>query len=425
VTIATPAGYRALDEAGVPAFLADLPALCARLGGEPAAWTVREVGDGNLNLVFIVEGPAGDLCVKQSLPYVRMVGESWPLPLDRALFEHRALVVHNRHAPGLVPAIFHHDRALYLTVMERLSPHVIMRRGMIEGIVYPRFAGQITEFMARTLFLTSDLAMGAEEKRRAVAAFSTNTTLCKITEDLIFTDPYMVHERNRWTSPELDDDARRIREDEPLKQAIAWLKWRFLTAAEALLHGDLHTGSIMVTGADTRVIDPEFAFYGPIGFDVGKLLGNLLLAYFSQDGHEPAPGARDSYRGWILDTTEAVWTGFAARFLELWSDAAKGDAFPVALLPPGGSALREVQERFLRQLFEESLGFAGAAMIRRTLGLAHNIDFELIEDTGLRASCERRNLILARDLMVHAADYPEITAVTRAARRVRAGEPPR
>ena len=52
----------------------------------------------------------------------------------------------------------------------------------------------------------------------------------------------------------------------------------------ALLHGDLHTGSIMAEAGKTMVIDPEFAFYGPMGFDIGALLANLLLAYFASDG---------------------------------------------------------------------------------------------------------------------------------------------
>jgi 5-methylthioribose kinase len=34
-------------------------------------------------------------------------------------------------------------------------------------------------------------------------------------------------------------------------------KYQFLTDAQALIHGDLHTGSIMLTTADTRVIDPQ------------------------------------------------------------------------------------------------------------------------------------------------------------------------
>ena len=96
-----------------------------------AEWRIREVGDGNLNLVFIVEGPAGGLVVKQALPYVRLVGESWPLPLERSWFEYSALVEQARHAPGLTPKVFHFDRAQAMIVMEYLSPHVIMRKGLV------------------------------------------------------------------------------------------------------------------------------------------------------------------------------------------------------------------------------------------------------------------------------------------------------
>ncbi len=81
------AAYTPVDGAKLASILAVLPPLQARLGGAPAEWRVREVGDGNLNLVFIVEGPAGGLVVKQALPFVRLVGESWPLPLERSWFE--------------------------------------------------------------------------------------------------------------------------------------------------------------------------------------------------------------------------------------------------------------------------------------------------------------------------------------------------
>ena len=71
--------------------LETVPAVTARVGPNSKAWKVREVGDGNLNLVFIVEGPTGRVVVKQALPYVRLVGESWPLPLKRSFFEYQAL----------------------------------------------------------------------------------------------------------------------------------------------------------------------------------------------------------------------------------------------------------------------------------------------------------------------------------------------
>jgi 5-methylthioribose kinase len=79
--------YRILDPKGLLALLADLGDVRALLAGRPEEWQVREVGDGNLNLVFIVEGPDGSVCVKQALPYVRAAGPSWPMSLERAFFE--------------------------------------------------------------------------------------------------------------------------------------------------------------------------------------------------------------------------------------------------------------------------------------------------------------------------------------------------
>lgn len=421
--ISTPAGYRALDERTVGSYLAGLAPIRARLGGDPDGWRVSEVGDGNLNLVFIVEGPEGDVCVKQALPYVRLVGEAWPLQLKRAWFEHQASVIQLRHAPRQMPEMLHYDEALYLMVMQRLHPHVIMRRGMIRGIVYPAFAAQIAEYLATTLYFTSDMALPAPEKKELVARFCGNSELCKLTEDVIFTDPYMICDRNRWTSPQLDAEAARLREDAALKRAVSALKLKFMSEAQALLHGDLHTGSIMATPEDTKVIDPEFAFMGPMGFDVGKLLGNLLLSFFSQRGHERTPGGRDDYRAWILRTTEEVWDRFSHRFVELWTAWPTGDAYPRPLFdgPEGRASLREAQAACMRRLFEDSLGYAGAAMIRRTVGIAHNIDMEWIEDRDLRAGCERRNLTLGRDLVVNAGSYRDIQAVTARARAVEAG----
>ena len=419
--ISVPEGYRALDVETLAPYLGEHTALRASLGGDPDAWQVDEVGDGNLNLVFLVRGPAGGLCVKQALPYVRLVGESWPLPLDRAFFEHEALVEHSRHAPGLTPEIYHFDSALMLIAMELLEPHIIMRRGMIQGIRYPRAAADVAEYMARTLFFTSDLGMSAAEKKARVAVFCGNTALCKLTEDVIFTEPYMVHDNNWWTSPQLDDLAAAFRADAPLKRAVSRLKCRFMGSAEALIHGDLHTGSIMVTQDDTRVIDPEFAFYGPMGFDTGAFVGNLLLNYFSQDGHATEADDRTAYKAWVLETAETFWHAFAERYGALWAERA-GDAYPAALFDgaEGEASLEQARDTAIAELFTDTLQFGAAKMIRRILGIAHNIDFEWIEDPDRRAACERPALLLGRELLVNAGDYPTIRDVTNAARKFHA-----
>jgi 5-methylthioribose kinase len=417
--------YRILLEPDLRACLAALPAIAARLGGSPAAWSVSEVGDGNLNLVFIVKGSSGGIAVKQALPYVRLVGESWPLPLSRSHYEYLALTRQAELAPGLVPAVLHHDEALALVAMELLEPHLIMRKGLIAGTLYPCFVEDITTFMARTLFFTSDLACTAAEKKQGIAAFAGNHALCKITEDLIFTDPYREAEQNRWTSPWLDSTAARFCDDLDAHVAISRLKLKFMGSPEALIHGDLHTGSIMVTETETRVIDPEFAFYGPMGFDIGAVIANLLMGYFASAGHERSPGERRAFEAWMLQTVENVWQEFARKFLELWRTEAKGDAYPAALFAGEAGATRLGTERldYVERLFGDTVGFAAAKIIRRILGLAHNIDFEWIADAKLRAVCEARSLRLARAMLVDAQAFSTIGAVTKAARELRDWQP--
>ncbi|MBR0783821.1 S-methyl-5-thioribose kinase [Bradyrhizobium iriomotense] len=417
--------YRILHEAALRDYLAGLADLKALLGGDPASWAITEVGDGNLNLVFIVKGARGGVAVKQALPYVRLVGESWPLPLSRAHYEFLALSRQAQLAPSLVPVLLHHNEKLALTVMELLEPHIIMRKGLVAGTRYPRFTDDITTFMARTLFFTSDLALSAAEKKEGIAAFAGNHALCKITEDLIFADPYRIAEQNRWTAPYLDGLAADLRDDLELHVAISRLKLKFMASPEALLHGDLHTGSIMVTESQTRVIDPEFAFYGPMGFDVGAVLANLLMAYFASAGHERAPGERQAFEGWVLDAVEQVWTGFAGKFLDLWRAGAAGDAYPPSLFPgeKGAARLEAERQAYMQRLFADTVGFAAAKIIRRIFGLAHNIDFELIEDPRQRASTEARAVRLARAMMVETGAFRTIANVTGAARKLRDWQP--
>jgi 5-methylthioribose kinase len=416
-----PAGYAPLDDKTLAGWLAEIPGIADTLGGAPETWRVSEVGDGNLNLVFLVDGASGGVCVKQALPYLRLVGEGWPLGLQRAYFEQRALAAYRPHVGALVPELLHYDALRFAIVMEKLAPHIILRRGMVAATRYAFFAEHITEFMARALFFTSDLALPSATKKQLIADFAANTELCKLTEDVIFTDPYMVHARNRWTSPQLDEVAAGVRGDAGLKLAVSRLKLKFLSSPEALVHGDLHTGSIMVTDTDTRVIDPEFAFMGPMGFDVGAVIGNLLLNYFAQDGHATKADPRTEYQDWVLAAVEQVWTGFARKFRALWRQHGIGEAYPADLFRDAESAAALERERglYLDRLFADTLGFGAAKMIRRILGIAHNIDLELIADPDLRALCEVRCLKLARTLMVETGRFTQIDQVIEAARQIR------
>jgi 5-methylthioribose kinase len=350
----------------------------------------REIGDGNLNLVFhITDSVSGkSLIMKQALPYAKVVGESWPLTLDRARIESDALLVQNRLAPGLVPQVYAYDPEMALTIMEDLSDHVIMRRGLMELGRYPRFADDISTFIARTLFFTSDLGHNQQDKKLQVRSFI-NPELCKITEDLIFDDPYTLSANNDYDAA-IEDEAEALRTDDVLHVEVALLREKFLTQAQALLHGDLHTGSIFVTASSTKVIDPEFAYYGPIGFDIGAIIGNLLLNYAGQEHWSTDEPSRTDYRAYLLETVNAVWNLFDAKFRALWSEHG---------IDRMAGAAAGYKDDYMKRLLQDTFGFAGAKMIRRIVGLSHVADIDKIPDPIAKERAQRIALAIGKALI--------------------------
>jgi 5-methylthioribose kinase len=305
--------------------------------------------------------------------------------------------------------------------MEYIAPpNMILRKAFIQGLKFSSFAQHLGSFLAKTLYGTSALALEGGQLRQRIAEWSQNTAMCALTEKVVFTDPYTVSENNRWTSPQLDDYAEGIREDEDLHEAITHLKGKFLGSPQALVHADLHSGSVMASEGVTYVIDPEFGFYGPMGFDVGALLANLLLSYFSQ-----AAANGEEYAEWVLSQTVLLHEIFETEFLALWSEAAdngrigelyKTDAFfnngeslssksqrssrsgKEPLTPR--AALTRAQSRYMSRLWRDTIGFAGAKMIRRIVGIAHVADLDSILDPDARAQCEKRALLFARKLVL-------------------------
>ncbi len=385
----------------LPGRLATVAAVTDRLGSNSSRWQVREVGDGNLNLVFIVSSDQAALVVKQALPYVRLVGDSWPLPLRRSFFEYNALTRHALRDPGRVPEVYHFDEDQALLVMRYLHPHVILRKSIVAGVIHPHLAEHMGAFLARSLFRGSNLSMHASEAKADMAMFADNAALADITENLVFSDPYFDARQNRHT-PGLEPWIARLRADRDMKVAAQEMKHAFVSKSETLVHGDLHSGSIMVTQSDTQVIDPEFAIYGPFGFDVGMLLANFLLAYFSQSGHETAPGDRDDYRRWLLDVIAGTHASFTAEFTRLWHGERTGILYERTLFEDQGDALGSAQalDAVLGGIWRDTLGFAGVEMHRRILGLAHVEDLEAIADPARRVRAERRALAMGRQLAV-------------------------
>jgi 5-methylthioribose kinase len=416
-----PRDYTEHNVQSLPTYLAEsAPEAMRELGTSNAEdLTCVEMGDGNLNLVFIVtnsKSPDKKVIVKQSLPYVRCVGESWPLTLERSYFEYKALLAEKEACPEFVPTVFFFSKPNGLMVMQYLAaPIIILRKGLIQGIKYPTMATDMGTFCAKTLFKTSGFKLSPTEIRKKVEFWSKNVEMCALTEQVVFTEPYMEASNNHWTKPFLNFEKEAIENDVELKVAAAKYKAKFVTETQALLHADLHSGSVMCAPAagQTFVIDPEFAFYGPMGFDTGAFIANLLLAYVSQGGHENSEG----YGEWILEQVHVFWTTFCKEFIQLWSDPAQHTGFLYGrTLLDSPEAIAVSQEIFLKGLLADTLGFAGMKMLRRIVGIAHVEDLESIKDDQTRAICEIRGLQIAKMFIKSASDITTIEGAIHVAR---------
>jgi 5-methylthioribose kinase len=353
---------------------------------------ISEIGDGNLNFVYTVSSPKKSTILKQAVPYLRVVGESYPLSRIRMSFEIGALEAEKEICPQHVPDIYYSSHDMSLVVMQNLDRHKILRGEMINRVVFPLLSEHISTFLADTLFYTSDFYLDPATKKENVKKFI-NIELCKITEDFIFTHPYEDNETNQY-NPKLDMKfVKKFREDAEVKTAVLEMKYKFMTEAQALLHGDLHSGSIMLNQNETYVIDPEFAFYGPMGFDIGIYLANLIMSYFSLDNEHEEYGEYVS--GMIIDT----WTLFAKKFKDNMLNHEKEKKSLQFDYPDGMKHFELFVDRFIEQLFADTIGFTACEMFRRTVGLAKVADVAGIEDLKKRARIEVRVLETASRLI--------------------------
>ena len=395
--------------------LGSVDAICKIVGDDTSRWKIDEVGDGNLNLVYTVSSNSGNIIVKQALPYVRLVGDSWPLPLSRSFYEHEVLVRQAKRDPGSVPQIFYFNKVQAIIAMEMLLPHVILRKKLIAGEYVDGLAQRLGKFCARTAFRGSDLSLQTADKKSDTAMFQGNLALMGITESLVFTEPYFAAEMNHHTDG-LDPIVKILRSDVEMKSVAQTMLLKFTANTETLCHGDLHSGSVMCTDNETKVIDPEFGFYGPMGFDIGMLISNYLMAYFSQPSHRESDTLLE-YQTWILKVIEGTCEAFQQEFKNLWNSERTGILFPRSMFEDQGDSSEFAFNGMLEHIWQDAVAISGIEMHRRVLSLAHNADFEEISDIEKRSQLEARNLMMGRELILNSKTIKNASELTTMARK--------
>ncbi len=369
---------------------------------EPTRCT--EIGDGNINYVFRVwsERDGHSVVVKQADRLLRSSGRL--LDQNRSRIEAAILRLEGELAPGFVPEVYHYDEVMAATAMEDVSGYKNLRRELMAGRFCPHLAENISTFLADTLLPTTDLVLDAEVKKHRVQFF-TNPELCKITEDLVLTEPYYDYKSRNILTPGTEDLVKEaLYSDEALHAEVAALRLGFMNNAQALLHGDLHSGSIFINDQGLKILDPEFAFYGPIGYDVGNVIGNLFFSwantFFTGTNSELIPALE---RG-IADIYDLTLEKLSARYDELVE-------LPLYRVPAFKAA-------WLGNVMADSVGYAGTEIVRRTVGDSKVMEITSVSDLSLRVPMERALIRLGIMLIKNRTRIRSGSEVTGCFRRI-------
>ena len=363
-----------------------------------------EIGDGNINYVFKIWSKADghSVIVKQADRLLRSSGR--PLDIYRNKIEASILQLEGELAPGYVPEVYYYDETMSATSMEDVSAYGNLRKELAADRIYPHISENISSFMADTLLPTTDLVLDAEEKKKRVK-FYTNPELCKITEDLVLTEPYYNYKNRNIITPGNENFVREhLYEDEALHAEVARLRLNFMNNAQALMHGDLHSGSIFANADGLKVLDPEFAFYGPMGYDIGNVIGNLFFSWankaFTRPADPAAQEAIDALAKIIAETYDLTREKLEKKYDELVS-------FPLY-------RTAAFKKFYLDSVMADSLGYAGTEIVRRTVGDSKVMEVSSVSDLTQRIPMERAlvklgvSLIKQRETLCTGRDVVEL-----------------
>ena len=352
------------------------------LFSENADLTVKEIGDGNINYIFKVENKIDgkSIVLKQADKLLRSSGR--PLDLTRSKIEANILRIENDLAPHFVPEIYFYDEIMCVLAMEDISEYKNLRTELIAGKIFLNFADNISEFLSRTLLLTTDLFMNKFEKKKNVKEFI-NPELCDISECLVFTEPYDNNKnRNIITIGNEEFVENMLYKNEDLHFAILKLREKFMNYSQSLIHGDLHSGSIFINEKGIKIIDPEFSFYGPMAYDIGNVIGNLYFPLYRAKFFMEDSKKKEEFINWLEKCILDIPILFSKKCKLLWEKYSKDKLLKN----------KKFRDYYIENIVKDSLAYAGTEMIRRTVG-----DAKVLELTSLENS--EKKLELERDLI--------------------------
>ena len=387
--------YYLMEEKDLPAYVQD------KLSFFPsdAVLTCMEI-EGGLSPVFCISDDKGHRVMVKQAGHPLNTEKNIAFTEDRARIEANILRLQKALCPGQVPEVYLYDETMGTIIMEGMADHEVMRTGLTAHKTYPRFAEQITDFLVHSLLLTSDICMDHQEKKKLVQGFS-NPEFCSINENLVLGEPVLDYNcRNNVFPPVLDFAREQIYGDDKLRAETADLRFHFMNCPQALIHSSLNSESILINSEHTFVFNPESAFFGPMGYDIGTVIASLILAWANGNATIDDSSDRASFCGWCMCTILEIVDLFQEKFQAAWTQKATD---PLAETPG-------FLKSYLSDILADAAGYAGAVCLSRIMGENHAKELTLIDDAGKREEAEKIILAFGKDLILHRRSFTDAAA---------------
>lgn len=350
--------------------------------------SLEDDGDGYINYVYRVSDGKVKLILKQARKDGR-VADLHDMSMDRAALEYDYMKLGHVIVPEYLPKLYFYDDENLAFAVEDVSHLKIARFQLNKSIMFPKMAGQIAEYLAKIHFYTSDYYLDTDTFRKLQIRFM-NSKMRAVFDDMAFgnRDVDGSGKMGFELDPEYADYIRDLVFDPKVVLERYKLRDLFMRKAEVLLHGDFHTSNVFVDQEELKVIDMEYAFFGPAAYDLGyqesHLLSQCVCAAFRPF---PSEEERLTFISYTLATMQHLFAEYCKVFFECWDT----DAKPIYQGIPG------MQEYVQKQLLQDTIGFCASSNFFRCAGGHGNYP----EYDDLTDPIAQRNAVILSILMDH------------------------
>lgn len=358
--------------------------------------TEEEDGDGYVNYIFRVQSEKASYVLKQATGTGRVSGFS--MGTYRNKLEYDSQKIRYAIVPEYTPALYFQDEENNIFVMEDVSHLSVVRFQMNQNKIFPIIGRQCGECMAKTEFYTSEFYQDRSDFRKLITQFE-NDELRKIMEDGLFMDRFGITDMDPTMGKGFEDFAGQITGDYSYRQERLKLRRNFITHTDALIHADFHTSNIMADENEMKLIDMEFSFMGPFGYDLGYLAGSILSQYcaacFKPFDSEQK---RFEYKAYLLASIKDMFRSYFAKFTECWNEDAK----------PRYQNETGLRRSVMDEIMRDAPGYASIVNWFRCVAPIPYPDFDVIEDVNKKRLATTLSLLIDWQIMFARYTYQSV-----------------